>query len=42
VGVQKVRWDKEGIVGAGEYIFFYRKRKWNSSIKNRYFVCHRI
>jgi hypothetical protein len=27
VGVQKVRWDKEGTVGAGDYIFFYGKRK---------------
>jgi hypothetical protein len=23
VGVEEVRWDKEGTVGAGDYIFFY-------------------
>jgi len=27
VGVQEVRWDKEGILIAGDYIFFLRKRK---------------
>jgi hypothetical protein len=25
VGVQEVRWEKEGTVGAGDYIFFSRK-----------------
>jgi len=27
MGVQEVRWDKEGTVRAGDYIFFYGKRK---------------
>jgi len=26
VGVQEVRWDKGGTVGAGDYNFLYRKR----------------
>jgi hypothetical protein len=25
VGVQKIRWDKRGAVGAGDYNFFYGK-----------------
>jgi exonuclease III len=29
VGVQEVRWDKEGTVRAGEYIFFYGKGQEN-------------
>ena len=31
VGVQEVRWEKEGTLGAGHYIFL-RQRKRNSSI----------
>jgi len=27
VGIQEVRWDKEGTVGAGDYNFFLWKRK---------------
>ena len=27
VGVQEVRWDKEGTVKAGDYSFFYGKRR---------------
>ena len=29
VGVQKVRWTKGGMVGAGDYIFFYGRGKKN-------------
>jgi hypothetical protein len=29
VGVQEVRWDKEGTVRAGEYTFFYGKGQEN-------------
>jgi hypothetical protein len=29
VGVQKVRWDKGGTVGAGDYKFFYGKENDN-------------
>jgi hypothetical protein len=32
VGVQEVRWDKEGTVGAGEYIFFYGKGQENHQL----------
>ena len=35
VGVQEVRWDKEGTVKAGDYSFFYGKGK--SSVGNRVF-----
>ena len=38
VGVQEVRWDKEGKVREGDYNFFLWKRKWKSSIGNRIFV----
>jgi hypothetical protein len=32
VGVQEVRWDKEGTVTAGEYIFFYGKGQKNHQL----------
>jgi exonuclease III len=37
VGVQEVRWDKEGTVRAGEYTFFLWQRAGKSSIGNRFF-----
>jgi hypothetical protein len=41
VGVQEVRWDKRGILRAGDYNFLYgRKRK--SSTGDRNFSHHRI
>jgi hypothetical protein len=42
VGVQEVRWDKEGTVKAGEYTFFLWQKAGKSSIGNRFFVHHRI
>jgi len=38
VGVQEVRWDREGTVRARDYHFFYGKRKQKSSIGNRIFL----
>jgi exonuclease III len=32
VGVQEVRWDKEGAVRAGEYTFFYGKGQENHQL----------
>ena len=32
VGVQEVRWDKQGIVRAGEYKFFYGKGNENHQL----------
>ena len=37
VGVQEVRWVKEGTVKAGDYSFFIWERKWKSSVGNRVF-----
>ena len=37
VGVQDVRWDKEGTVRAGDYNFCLRERKRESSTGNRFF-----
>src|SRR5215475_5672074 len=37
VGVQEVRWDKEGTVRAGDYIFFLWEGKWKPSAGNRFF-----
>ena len=37
VGVQEVRWDKEGTVRAGDYKFFLREIKRESSTRNRFF-----
>jgi hypothetical protein len=44
VGVQEVRWDKEGKVKAGDYGFFQWERKGKSSAENSFFffVYHRI
>jgi len=39
VGVQEVRWDKEGTVRTGDYNFFLRERKRESSTGNRFFFC---
>jgi len=41
VGVQKVRWDKEGTGRAGDYIFFYGKGNGKSSIGKTTFVHRR-
>jgi hypothetical protein len=37
VGVQEVRWDKDGTVRAEEYTFFLWQRAGKSSIGNRFF-----
>jgi len=37
VGVQEVRWDKEGTVRAGDYNFFLRERKRESSTGKSFF-----
>jgi len=42
VGVQEVGWDKEGTVRAGDYNFFYGKRKREPSTGNRFFVHCRL
>jgi len=41
VGVQKVRWDKGGMVRAGDYSFFYGKGNENYQSGTRFFVYHR-
>jgi len=33
VGVQEVRWEKEGTVKAGDYNFFYGKRNENHQLE---------
>ena len=42
MGVQEVRWDKGGMVKAGDYNFFYGKGNENHQLGIRYFVHHRI
>jgi hypothetical protein len=37
VGVQEVRWDKEGSVKAGDYSVFYRKRNENYQLGTGFF-----
>jgi exonuclease III len=42
VGVQEVRWDKEGMVRAGDYNFFNRRGNDNHQSGTGFFVHHRI
>jgi len=42
VGVQEVRWEKEGTVRAGDYDFFYRKGNENHQLGTVFFVHRRI
>jgi hypothetical protein len=42
VGVQEVRWDKVGIVRAGNYNFFYGNGNKNNQFGTRTVIQHRI
>ena len=42
VGVQEVRWEKEGTVKAGDYSFSYGKGNENHQLGTEFFVHHRI
>jgi len=42
VGVQEVRWDKEGTVNAGDSNFFYGKGNENHQLGTGFFAHHRI
>ena len=42
VGVQEVRWEKEGTVKAGDYSFFYGKGNENHQFGTGLIVHHRI
>jgi hypothetical protein len=42
VGVQEVRWDREGTIRAGDYNFIYGKGNENHQLGTGLFVHHRI